>query len=65
MVSSHTNVLLRIVDVKHNQMRAKEMCITAVPTLVFNNEVIYIGTPTVDELDAALNAVITRQPPCT
>ncbi len=57
VLSSHNDILLQVVDVRQNRQRARKMKIRAVPTLVFNNEVIYVGSPTIDELDEKLREV--------
>ena len=57
VLSSHNDILLQVVDVRQNRQRARKMKIRAVPTLVFNNEVIYVGSPTIDELDKKLREV--------
>jgi small redox-active disulfide protein 1 len=57
VLSSHSDILLQVVDVRQNRQRARKMKIRAVPTLVFNNEVIYVGSPTIDELDEKLKEV--------
>ncbi len=54
VLSSYNDILLQVVDVRQNRQRARKMKIRAVPTLVFNNEVIYVGSPTIDELDEKL-----------
>ena len=54
VVSSYDNISLRITDVRQDRQRARKMKISAVPTLVFNNQVIYVGSPTPEELDAKL-----------
>ncbi|MCH8292264.1 thioredoxin family protein [Candidatus Poribacteria bacterium] len=57
VLSSHNDIWLQVVDVRQNRQRARKMKIRAVPTLVFNNEVIYVGSPTIDELDKKLREV--------
>jgi len=57
VLSSHNDIWLQVVDVRQNRQRARKMKIRAVPTLVFNNEVIYVGSPTIDELDEKLREV--------
>jgi thioredoxin 1 len=54
VLESYDDISLRVVDVRHNRQRARQMQICAVPTLVFNDEVIYVGSPTADELDNKL-----------
>ncbi len=57
VVSSHDDISLRVVDVRQERQRARQMKIRAVPTLVFNNQVIYVGAPTPEELDETLKAM--------
>lgn len=57
VVSAYDNILLRITDVRQNRQRARQMNIRAVPTLVFNNQVIYVGSPTPEELNAKLKEI--------
>ena len=57
VLSSHNDILLQVVDVRQNRQRARKMKIRAVPTLVFNNEIICVGSPTIDELDEKLREV--------
>ena len=54
VLSAYDDICLRIVDVRQDRLRARQMDIYAVPTLVFNDRVIYIGSPAVEELDAKL-----------
>ena len=54
VVSSYDDISLCIIDVRQDYQRTRQMKIRAVPTLVFNNRVIYIGSPTPDELHAKL-----------
>lgn len=54
MLSAYDNISLKVTDVVQNRPRAKEMHIDAAPTLVFNNQIIYVGAPTADELNATL-----------
>jgi len=57
VVSSHDDISLRVVDVRQERQRARQMKIRAVPTLVFNDQVIYVGAPTPEELDETLKAM--------
>ncbi|MCZ6679604.1 MAG: thioredoxin family protein [Candidatus Poribacteria bacterium] len=61
VLSAYDNISLRVVDVRQNRQRARQMEIYAVPTFVFNDEVIYVGSPTMDELDAKLQELTNLQ----
>jgi glutaredoxin len=54
VLSAYDNISLRIVDVRQDRPRARQMDIYAVPTLVFNDQVIYVGSPAAEELNAKL-----------